>query len=91
MSRFQSFLGRLSVAVLLTLLGGIAGLVIGLCRGITAAKALPPSPATMGFESAGFAPAIVVAINLALGAAGGAVVGLVIGVAGALFWSRGPK
>ena len=41
MNRLPTALGRFGVAVLHTRLGGIAGLVIGLCRGITAADALP--------------------------------------------------
>jgi hypothetical protein len=86
--RLLSILGRFGIAVLLTILGGIAGLAVGLYRGITAANALPPAPATMGFESAGLAPAIVIAVDSAMGGVVGAIAGLVIGLGLAIFWPR---
>ena len=84
----MSIIGRSLMVVLITLLGAL-----GACSSVSTGamiqiNALPPSPATMGFESAGITPIFLFGINLALGAAVGAIVGLVIGVDGAILWPR---
>ena len=84
----MSIIGRSMMVVLITLLGALGGLLVGVYRAMIQINALPPSPATMGFESAGIAPILLFGINLSLGAAVGAIVGLVIGVVGAILWPR---
>lgn len=86
--RVLSIVGRFGVAILLAGVGLVVGLAIGAYRALMAVNALPPSPATMGFESAGFAPFLLFCVHLALGAVVGAAVGLVVGVAGAILWPR---
>jgi hypothetical protein len=83
-----SILGRLSLAVLFTLLGLIIGGFVGVYLGFQATNASPSAPATMGFETAGVASVIVFVMNVAIGAAGGAIVGLLIGVVSAIFVRR---
>ena len=84
----MSVLGRSAVVILVTILGMLGGLAVGGYRAMTVVNALPPSPGTMGFESAGFVPFIVFGVYLAVGAVGGALAGLLIGVAGAILWPR---
>jgi hypothetical protein len=83
-----SILGRLSVAVLLTLSGLIVGAFVGVYFGIRATNPSPPLPATMGFETAGVASLVIIAVDLAVGAAGGAIIGLLIGLVCAVFMRR---
>src|SRR5947209_4215931 len=82
-----SILGRLSVAVLLTLCGLIIGAFIGAYLGFQAMTS-PPPPPPRGFETEGVGLLIVFVIDLLFGAAGGAIVGLVIGVVVALLMRR---
>jgi hypothetical protein len=83
-----SVLGRSATVILVSILGMIGGLAVGGYRAMTVVNALPPSPGTMGFESAGFVPFVIFAIYLAVGAVGGAISGLLTGVAGAILWPR---
>ncbi|SIO58880.1 hypothetical protein SAMN05444166_5845 [Singulisphaera sp. GP187] len=87
-ARLKSILGRSAMVILVTILGLIGGLAVGGYRAMTVVNTLPPAPGTMGFESAGFAPFVIFAIDLAVGAVGGAIFGLLIGVAGAILWPR---
>ena len=82
-----SILGRLSVAVLITLCGLIVGALIGGCLGLQAMTA-PPPPPPRGFEIEGVGLLIVFVVDLLFGAVGGAIVGFVIGVVVALFMRR---
>jgi hypothetical protein len=80
-------LGRFAVVVVTTLVGLISGLAVGGYLGASTAAAAPmPARPSLGMESAGFIPAILIAIHLLMGGVVGAFGGLVTGTIWAILW-----